>query len=259
VPVIGVSYSVFHKTMPEMTRYYALPIEISRKYQVYKYGYHGLSVQSVISRLSTRYGYLPDKVIVCHLGGGASVTAVMKGQSLDNSMGFTPVDGLVMATRVGNIDPGAVLYLSDKLGKRDGEMLDYFNHECGLLGLSNGKSDDIRELLKFEKMGDHSSHLALDIYAYRVLKLIAQAAVVLGGVDALVFAGTVGERSFPMRERICLGLDFLGIKLDIDLNNITDGVETDISTPDSRARIAVAKTDEMREIVLETSRISKLL
>jgi acetate kinase len=258
VPVIGVSDSVFHKTIPNVSKYYALPIETSRKYGIMKYGYHGLSVQSVLGRLQAEKGQMPAKVVVCHLGGGASVTAVAEGKSMDNSMGFTPLDGLVMATRVGNIDPGVVVYLSEKLGKRDAKLLDYFNKECGLLGLSNGKSDDIRELLKAELNGDLDSKLALDIYASRVKKLIAQAAAVLGGIDTLVFAGTVGERSIPMRRRICSGLDFIGIKLDSDLNDRTDTVEAEINSADSTVKIVVIKTDEMGEIAKETIRVSFL-
>ena len=258
-PIIGVSDSVFHKTMPDTTKYYALRLDVSRKYEVYRYGYHGLSVQSVIARLKAQAGGLSSKIVVCHLGGGASVTAVRDGQSLDNTMGFSPTDGLVMASRVGTIDPGAVIYLSEKLGLRDGDLLNYFNKNCGLLGLSNGKSDDIRELLKLEKMGDFGARLALEVYALRVKKMIAQAAAVLGGIDCLVFAGTVGERSFPMRERICHGLDFLGIKLDPEINDKSDSVEVELQAGDSRVKIPVVKTDEMREIVLETIRLSKQL
>ncbi len=256
--VVGVSDSVYHRGMPETAKYYALPIEVSRKYELYKFGYHGLSVQSVIDKLAEKNnGILPERVVVCHLGGGASITAVLRGKSIDNSMGFTPVDGLIMATRVGTIDPGAVSYLSDKLGLHGDKLLNYFNTKCGLLGLSNNKSDDIRELLKYEAMGDFSSKLALDSYAYRARKLIGQAAVSLGGIDTLVFAGTVGERSLPMRARICLGLDFLGIKLDQDLNNKTDSVEAEIQSVDSKVKILVIKTDEMKEIVQETIRLTK--
>jgi acetate kinase len=257
--LVGVSDSVFHKMIPEVSKYYALPIEVSRKYGIYKYGYHGLSIQSVIARLTTQIGHLPEKVVVCHLGGGASVTAVLNGKSIDTSMGFTPLDGLVMATRVGSIDPGAVVYLSEKLGKRDGKLLEFFNKECGLLGLSGNKSDDIRELLKNELNGDANSKLALDIYATRVKKLIAQSTAMLGGIDVLVFAGTVGERSFPMRRRICAGLDFLGIKLDSEVNNNTDAVEREINVTDSKVKILVIKTDEMGEIAKETARASQIL
>lgn len=258
-PIIGVSDSAFHKTIPNVSKYYALPIEVSRKYGVMKYGYHGLSIQSVLARLTAKIGHLPEKVVVCHLGGGASVTAVLNGKSLDTSMGFTPLDGLVMATRVGQIDPGAVLYLSEKLRMRDGEMLEYFNKECGLLGLSNGKSDDIRELLKNELNGDLDSKLALDVYATRVKKMVGQAVAMIGGIDVLVFAGTVGERSFPMRRRICSGLNFLGIKINDDINNQTDAVENEINATDGATKILVIKTDEMGEIIKETIRVAQTL
>ncbi len=256
-PLVGVSDSAYHKNIPEVSKYYALPIQVSRKFGIYKYGYHGLSVQSVISRLEKHAGKLPEKVVVCHLGGGASVTAVLRGQSLDNSMGFTPLDGLVMATRVGAIDPGATLYLSEKLRKDRHAMTDFFNHDCGLLGLSNGRSGDIRELLKFEKEGDLNAKLALDTYAMRVKKLIAQATAVLDGIDTLVFAGTVGERSMPMRERICSGLDYLGIKINPAVNEVSDSVEVDLNTTDAKVKITVIKTDEMGEIAKETARIAR--
>lgn len=258
-PVIGISDSAFHRNILEVSKYYALPISISREYGILKYGYHGLSVQSVISRLASRLGQLPEKVVVCHLGGGASVTAVLRGQSVDNSMGFTPLDGLVMATRVGNIDPSAVIYLSEKLKKRDGKLLEFFNKECGLLGLSDGKSGDIRELLKNEQAGDLNSKLALDTYALRVKKLIAQAIVVLGGIDVLVFAGTVGERSQPMRARICADLDIFGIKINSEINETVDAIESDINASDSKVKISVIKTDEMLEIFKETARVSQIL
>ena len=246
-PIAGVSDSAFHATLPESAKFYAIPIKDSRRLGLYRFGYHGISVQSVTSRAAAILGKLPEKVIVCHLGGGASVTAVKDGKSLDTSIGFTPLEGLVMATRVGDIDAGAVLYLSEKLKKNYKKLEHYFNNECGLLGLS-GKSSDIRELLVNEKAGEADSALALKIYANRIKQYIGRMAATLGGVDLLIMAGTVGERSFIMRERICAGLNFLGIELDEKINNESEGVEIEINKVGSAAKVLVVKTDEMEEM-----------
>lgn len=257
-PIAGVSDSAFHASIPEQAKLYAIPIEDSRRLGIYRFGYHGISIQSVIGRTAGMLGNLPGKVIVCHLGGGASITAVKNGESIDNSMGFTPLEGLVMATRVGDIDAGTVLYLSEKLNKDHKEMEYYFNNNCGLLGLS-GKSNDIRELLVNEKAGDLDSSLALKIYVNRIKQYIGRMAAVLGGVDLLIFAGTVGERSFIMRERICDNMKFLGIELDEEMNNKSEGVEAEISKAGAAVKILIVKTDEMEEIAKETYRLSKNL
>ncbi len=247
IKIIGISDSVFHKSLPDKAKYYAIPIADSRNLGLQKFGYHGISLQSVIYQTEKKLGKLPSKVIICHLGGGASVTAIKDGQSVETSMGFTPLDGLVMATRVGEIDPGAVIYLADKLRLNTRKLEEYFNNKCGLLGLS-GKSDDVRDLLKLEKEGDKDSALALDSYANRLKKYIGSATAVLGGLDLLIFAGTVGERSFIMRGRICEDLQFLGINLDMIKNNETEGVEAEISRVESKVKVLVMKTDEMEEM-----------
>lgn len=246
-PIVGVSDSAFHATLPESAKFYAIPINDSRRLGLYRFGYHGISVQSVTSRAAAMLGRLPENVIVCHLGGGASVTAVKNGKSLDTSIGFTPLEGLVMATRVGDIDAGAVLYLSEKLKKNYKKLEHYFNNECGLLGLS-GKSSDIRELLINEKVGEADSSLALKIYVNRIKQYIGRMAAILGGVDLIIMAGTVGERSFIMRERICAGLKFLGVELDSEINNKSEGIETEINKAGSPVKVLVVKTDEMEEM-----------
>lgn len=253
--IVGVSDTAFHSTLPEEAKLYAIPNKDSRELGLYRTGYHGISVQSVSTRAAKMLGSLPEKTVVCHLGGGASITAVKKGKSIDTSMGFTPLEGLIMATRVGDIDPGAVLYLSEKLNKNFKDLESYFNNECGLLGLS-GKSSDIRELLKFEEQKDHDSSLALNIYVNRIKQYIGRMATMLGGIDLLILAGTIGERSNIMRERICENLDFLGLELDKELNNELVGVEAELSKKDSKAKILVIKTDEMEEIAKETYRLS---
>ncbi|MFA6446011.1 MAG: acetate kinase, partial [Candidatus Paceibacterota bacterium] len=193
------------------------------------------------------HGNIPEKVIICHLGGGVSVTALKNGISVDTSMGFTPLEGLVMATRVGDIDPGAILYLSSKLQKNPEEIADYLNTKCGLLGVS-GVSSDVRDLLKSEVTGNTDAKLALDLFAYRVKKYLGSYMAVLGGVDMIVFSGTIGERSFPMRERILSGLLPLGIILDKDKNLTVDSVDSSIHSRETRVQIAVLCTDEMGQM-----------
>lgn len=254
--IVGVSDSSIHASIPDSRIYYGIKIADSRSLGLRRFGYHGISVQSVVRQAEKIIGYLPEKVIVCHLGGGASITAVKNGKSVNTTMGFTPLEGLVMATRVGDIDPGAVIYLMEKLGKDESAMGSYFNNECGLLGLS-GKSDDIRDLLALEASGDQDSALALEVYVERIKQNIGRMAASLGGVDLLILAGTVGERSFIMRERICRDLEFLGIRLDQELNNQSEGVEVSLEKAGEPVKILVVKTDEMSEIAAETLRISK--
>jgi len=255
-PIFGISDSAFHSTIPEHARFYAIPIKDTRKLGLYQFGYHGISVQSVISRAKDTLGKLPEKVIVCHLGGGASVTAVKNGQSIDTSMGFTPLEGLIMATRVGDIDPGAVLYLAEKLKKNGRELEIYFNNKCGLLGLS-GKSSDLRDLIELEKNGDIDSTLALKIYTNKIKQYIGRMAAVLGGVDLLILAGTVGERSIVMRDRICSDLKFLGVELDSKINNKSFGVEALINKISAPTKVLIVKTDEMEEMAKSTYSLLK--
>jgi acetate kinase len=255
-PIFGISDSAFHSTIPEHARFYAIPIKDTRKLGLYQFGYHGISVQSVISRAKDTLGKLPEKVIVCHLGGGASVTAVKNGQSIDTSMGFTPLEGLIMATRVGDIDPGAVLYLAEKLKKNGRELEIYFNNKCGLLGLS-GKSSDLRDLIELEKNGDVDSTLALKIYTNKIKQYIGRMAAVLGGVDLLILAGTVGERSIVMRDRICSDLKFLGVELDSKINNKSFGVEALINKVSAPTKVLIVKTDEMEEMAKSTYSLLK--
>ncbi len=253
-PIIGVSDSAFHKSMPEENRLYSIPIADSRQFEIYRFGYHGISNQSIVCQVKEILSYIPEKMIVCHLGGGASISAIKNGQSINNSMGFTPLEGLTMATRVGDIDPGVVLYLSGKLKKNHSELEHYFNNSCGLLGLS-GKSDDIRELLVRESEGDNDSSLALKVYVTRVKENIAKMAASLGGVDLLVFAGTVGERSYILRSRICENMSYMGIKLDEENNNLNEGSRLNIGSDEVKTKIMIIKTDEMEEIVKEVYKV----
>jgi acetate kinase len=236
VKLVGISDSAFHIDMPEKAKKYAIPLDLAKKYEIYRYGYHGISLRSIIKKIKSKET-LPDKVIVCHIGGGVSITAIKSGVSIDTSMGFTPLEGMVMANRVGNIDSGAIIYMSEVLKMKGDKLRKYLNKECGLLGLSGGRSADIRDLLKFESEGDTDSKMALDIYTYKIQKQIGAFAVALGGIDKLVFSGTVGERSFIMRKRICDGLDFLGIKLDENINNATEGKDNVVSSLNSKVKV----------------------
>lgn len=253
IPVLGVSDSAFHKGMPDKSRLYAIPLEDSKRYEIYRYGYHGISLGSIVNKLKET-GKFKEKVIVCHIGGGVSITAIKDGRSIDTSMGFTPLEGAVMATRVGDIDSGAILYMSEVLGLRNSKLRQYLNKKCGLLGLSGGLSDDVRELLKVENENIDAQN-ALDIYAYRIQKQIGAYIAVLGGVDAIIFSGTVGERSAKMRERICEGLMAFGVRIDNKINDDADRINTVISSVDSKVPVEIVKTNEMKQIATETREI----
>ncbi len=250
VPVIGISDSAYHKDMPVKSKLYGINLNDTKKYEIYRYGYHGISLGSIVNKLKAN-DELSEKIIICHIGGGVSITAVKDGKSVDTTMGFTPLEGMLMATRVGDIDSGALIYLSEVLGLNGDKLKQYLNKKCGLLGLSAGLSDDVRELLKAENENVDAKN-ALDIYAYKIQKQIGAYIASLGGLDTLVFSGTVGERSFRIRERILSGLKWLGFVLDINKNNSTDNLDAVISSQESKIKIRVVKTDEMTQIARET-------
>lgn len=242
---IAVSDSAFHAGLPAHARTYAIAKNVAQKYNIYRFGYHGISVQSVIRKIPVFLGELPERVIVCHMGSGASITAVKNGKSIDTSMGFTPLEGLPMGTRVGDIDAGALIYLGEKLNLDYRALEKYLNNQAGFLGIS-GKTSDVRELLELESKGDPDAALALKIFIYKIQKYIGAYAAAMGGVDLVVFTATIGERSFIMRERIAQGLEFLGIALD-SLKNNAPGSDTLIGN-----KLAVVATDELGEIAQET-------
>jgi len=246
VKKIAVSDSAFHAGLPAHARVYAIPKEVAQKYNIYRFGYHGISIQSVIKKIPALTGSLPERVIVCHLGSGASITAVRAGKSVDTSMGFTPLEGLPMGTRVGDLDPGVLLYLGGKLGMDYRQMEEYLNNQAGFLGIS-GKTADVRELLELESKGDPDAALAIKIFVYKIQKYIGAYAAAMGGVDLVVFTATIGERSVVMRERIAHGLEFLGIALD-SLKNTSPGGDALIGN-----KLAIIATDELGEIARETA------
>lgn len=246
--VVGVSDSAFHITKPDYAWNYGISLDDADRFEIKRFGYHGLSVGSVIKELEAAHK-LPPKVVVCHLGSGASVTAVHGGKSIDNTMGYSPLEGVIMSTRSGTIDPTAVRALRDVFRLDDNGIDNYLNNHSGLLGL--GGSSDIRELLRREADGDTRSRLALQTYVYSVQKAIGQMASALGGLDALVFTGTVGERSAPIRERVTARLHYLDLILDSNANDATEAPEklTVISRLAHSKPLYVAPTNESAEIV----------
>jgi acetate kinase len=254
--IYGISDSAFHSTLPEQAHVYGLPSEMAEKYEIFRFGYHGISVASLVQKIQNKFGKVPARTIVCHLGGGVSVTALKDGKSIDTSMGFTPLEGLLMATRVGDIDAGAVLYLAEKENMTIPELRKYFNSQCGLLGVSE-KSPDVRDLIKLEEEGDKHAKLALDLFIYRLKKYIGAYTAVLGGLDMLVFSGTIGERSFIVRRRLIEGLEILGLFLDMKKNDSTISQDEIISPEGKKPLIAVLTTDEMNQLAVETKKILK--
>jgi len=257
IPIVGVSDSAFHSLEPARARFYGIPKNTAEKFDVFRFGYHGISFESVVGKLKNIYsGNLPERIIICHLGGGSSIAAIKGGKSIDTSMGFTPLEGVVMANRVGDIDAGAVIYLSRKFGYGPDEMENYLNTQCGLLGLS-GKSNDVRELLELEKNGDENAKLALEVMVYKIKKYIGAYFAALNGADVLVFSATIGERSAIMRSRICAELENLGIILDDEKNNKTISMDGFIGKDESPVKIAVIATDEMGQMAKEVAKIVK--
>ena len=254
--IVGISDSAFHKNIPDFAKNYAIPKNIAKDLDIYHFGYHGISVKSIVNKLKNK-GQLSEKTIVCHLGGGLSVVALKNGKSFDTSMGYTPLQGPVMSTRVGDIDPVAVMYLGQKLGKDSTELEAYFNDECGLLGLSGGKSSDVRDLLVLEAKADKDAELALQKFVMSIKKYIGAYVAEMGGVDTLIFSGTIGERSYIMRDRICNGLEYLGIKLNKNKNNKTISVDKKISSFFSPVKVLVVCTEEMNQIEKETKEFLK--
>lgn len=216
VPIFGVSDSAFHATKPDYAWNYGIRLEDADQFEIKRFGYHGLSAQSTIRQLRST-GRLPEKLIICHLGSGSSIIAVRNGQSVDTSMGFSPLEGLVMSTRSGSIDPVAVRALQNSLDLDDAAMDAYLNNQSGLAGLS-GASSDIRELLELENDGNYRATLSLNTYVHRVQQFIGGMAAAMGGCDALVFTGAVGERSAPIRQRVINNLRFLEFELNFKVN-----------------------------------------
>ena len=257
VPMVAVFDTAFHQTMPEKAYMYALPYEYYENDKVRRYGFHGTSHMYVAGRAAAMLGKPIEetKIITCHLGNGSSVTAVDGGKSVDTSMGFTPLAGLPMGTRAGDLDAGILEYLMGKYGYDIKEMVNILNKKSGVLGVS-GVSSDFRDLGDAAAEGNHRAALAVDAFNYGVKKLIGAYAAAMGGVDAIVFTAGVGENSPEQRLEMASGLEFMGVKMDAEANNCR-GKETVISAADSKVKVLLIPTDEELVIAQDTARLAK--
>ncbi|MGL5245206.1 MAG: acetate/propionate family kinase [Sarcina sp.] len=252
VPMVVVFDTAFHQTMPEEAYVYALPYELYEKDHVRKYGFHGTSHKYVSQKVAEAMGKnIEDlKIITCHLGNGASLTAVKNGKSVETSMGFTPLEGIVMGTRCGNVDPAIVVYLIKELGYTVDEANELLNKKSGVLGVS-GVSSDFRDIEQAAAQGNKRAQLALDIFHYKVKQFIGAYAATMGGVDAIVFTAGVGENSAETRMHSCEGLEFLGVEVDSVKNNVR-GKVAEISKDTSKVKVYVVPTNEELMIAKDT-------
>lgn len=255
VPMVGVFDTAFHQTMEPSSYLYALPYELYEKYQIRRFGFHGTSHKYVSMRAAEILGKPLEslKIVTCHLGNGASIAAVDGGKSVDTSMGFTPLEGLAMGTRCGDIDPAIPIYLQETVGLSAAEVNTIMNKKSGVLGIS-GVSSDFRDIEAAVAQGNKRAQLALDIYHKRVKKYIGAYAAEMGGLDAVVFTAGLGENSAETRKEICKGLEFLGIKIDDEKNNVR-GKETIVSTDDSTTKVLLIPTNEELMIARDTVKI----
>lgn len=259
IPQVGVFDTAFHQTMPDYAYLYAIPYELYKKYGVRRYGFHGTSHRFVSGEVCKYLGIKPEgsRIITCHIGNGGSITAVKDGKSIDTSMGLTPLEGIMMGTRSGDIDAGAVTFLMEKEGLDSKGVMNLLNKESGLLGIS-GASSDMREVTASMEAGNGRAALAKKMYAYRIKKYIGAFAAAMGGVDVIVFTGGVGENRHEVREAVCQEMEFLGVKLDKKINaGIMFGKDGIISTPDSKVKVVVLPTDEELMIASDTLSLAK--
>ncbi|HPW70467.1 MAG TPA: acetate kinase [Bacteroides graminisolvens] len=258
VPQVGVFDTAFHQTMPDYAYMYPLPYEMYTKYGVRRYGFHGTSHRYVSARACEFLGVKPEgqRIITCHIGNGGSITAVKDGKSIDTSMGLTPVEGLMMGTRVGDIDAGALTFIMEKEGLDATGLSDLVNKKSGVLGIFE-VSSDMRELEDAVARGEERAQLAENMYFYRIKKYIGAYAAALGGVDIIVFTGGVGENQATCRAGVCQGLEYMGVKIDEPYNATIRGKETIISTADSNVKVVVIPTDEEFMIASDTMTILK--
>ena len=259
IPQVGVFDTAFHQTMPDYAYLYAIPYELYQKYGVRRYGFHGTSHRFVSGEIF-KYLNMPvegSKVITCHIGNGGSITAVKDGKSVDTTMGLTPLEGIMMGTRSGDIDGGAVTFLMEKEGLDSTGMSNLLNKKSGLLGIS-GVSSDMREVTASMEAGNERAALAKKMYAYRIKKYIGAFAAAMGGVDVIIFTGGVGENRHEIREAVCENMEFLGVKLDKEQNaKIMFGKDGIISTADSKVKVVVLPTDEELMIANDTLALIK--
>lgn len=256
VPQVGVFDTAFHQTMPAKSYMYALPYKYYAEDGVRRYGFHGTSHRYVSQRVCDFLGVEPKgkKIITCHVGNGGSITAVKDGKSVDTSMGLTPTEGLMMGTRCGDVDPGALIFLMDKHNLYSKDMLNMVNKESGLAGVS-GVSSDMREITAAAKQGNEKAILSLEMYEQRITKYVGAFAAEMGGVDIIVFTGGVGEHQSSTRANVCNPLRFMGVEIDDAANDANNGDEGIISTPNSAVKVVVIPTDEEYMIAKDTEAI----
>ncbi len=257
VPQVGVFDTAFHQTMPDYAYLYAIPYELYKKYGIRRYGFHGTSHRYVSQRVC-EFLNIPvegSKIITCHIGNGASISAVKDGKCIDTSMGLTPLEGLMMGTRSGDIDAGAVTFLMEKEGLTPSEVSDLLNKKSGVLGIF-GKSSDMRELESAVSVGkDKMAILADKMYNYRIKKYVGSYAAAMGGVDVILFTGGVGENQSTCRSGVCEGLEYMGVQIDLEKNSKIRSKEAIISTPESKVKVVVIPTDEELMIASDTMNI----
>lgn len=256
VPQVGVFDTAFHQTMPDYAYMYAIPYEYYTKYAARRYGFHGTSHRYVSERVCEFLDVKPEgqRIITCHIGNGGSITAIKDGKSVDTSMGLTPLEGLMMGTRCGDVDAGLLTYIMQKEGLDRTGLSDVLNKKSGVIGIS-GVSSDMRELERAVAEGNERAILADAMYCYRIKKYIGAYAAALGGVDIIVFTGGVGENQYPLRYTVCKDLEYMGVKIDKEVNDKTRSEEVIISTPDSKVKVVVIPTDEELTIALDTVEI----
>ncbi len=258
IPQVGVFDTAFHQTMPDYAYMYALPYELYTKYGIRRYGFHGTSHRYVSERVCEYLGVNPEetKIITCHIGNGASIAAVKNGNCVDTSMGLTPLEGLMMGTRSGDIDAGAVTFIMDKLGLDTKGISDLLNKKSGLAGVS-GLSNDFRDILAGIADGNERARIAKEMYTYRIKKYIGEYAAAMGGVDVILFTGGAGENQWEVRQGATCGLEFMGVKMDDEKNKACRATEAIISADDSRVKVCVIPTDEELMIAKDTLALVK--
>ena len=256
IPQVGVFDTAFHQTMPDYAYMYAIPYELYEKYGVRRYGFHGTSHRYVSRRACEILGvpYEDQKIITAHVGNGGSITAIKNGKSVDTSMGLTPVEGLLMGTRCGDVDAGALSFIMDKEGMDGAGLSDLINKRSGVAGLS-GISSDMREIEAAVAAGNPRAIMTLNVYNYRIKKYIGAYAAAMGGCDILVWTGGVGENQWATRRAVCENMEYMGMKIDVEKNEGMRGEEMVISTPDSKVTIIVVPTDEEFMIAADTLEI----
>ncbi|MDE5688426.1 MAG: acetate kinase [Paramuribaculum sp.] len=260
VPQVGVFDTAFHQTMPAKSYMYALPYRFYKEDGVRRYGFHGTSHRYVSARACEFLGLdiTKQKIVTCHIGNGGSITAVLNGKSVDTSMGLTPTEGLMMGTRVGDVDPGALTYLMHRHNMTVDDLQKIINKESGMAGVSE-ISSDMREIENAVNLGNERAKMALDMYEQRIIKYVGAYAAEMGGLDVIVFTGGVGENQTGVRENVCAPLAFMGVEIDTELNARTRGTETELSTPASKVRVVVIPTDEELMIARDTREIVSAL